>query len=81
MSNSKKIEVLTQPTESLIKTIHLLDEILNTVSQPGVVALNKKEAKAVADFILNELYGATFVLSEVVQNNMGPTEEEKENAN
>jgi len=79
--SKKKIEVETQPTNKLIETSYLLCNILNAVSQPGVAVLNKKEAKNVADFALNELYGVILILSDVVQNNMEPTEEEKKNAN
>ena len=80
MSN-KKIEVETQPTNKLIETGHLLCSILNAASQPGVAALNKKEAKNVADFALNELYGVILILSDVVQDNMEPSEKEKKDAN
>jgi hypothetical protein len=72
------IEVETQPTTKLIEAARLLKEILETVASPNVTTLlnqpKKKdnEAKDLAEFALNELYGVVIILSDVVSENMPP---------
>jgi ribosomal protein RSM22 (predicted rRNA methylase) len=72
------IEIETQPTAKLIEAAKLLNEILATISSPNVTALlnqpKKKdnEAKDLAEFALNELYGVVIILSDVVSDNMPP---------
>ena len=88
MSNKKalvspKIEVDSQPTEKVYEAARLLNEILATVSNPNVSALlnqpKKKgqgnEARDLAEFAVNELYGIVCILSDVVQDNMKPTKD------
>ena len=72
------IEIETQPTTKLIEAARLLNEILATISSPNVTTLlnqpKKKdnEAKDLAEFALNELYGVVIILSDVVSENMPP---------
>ena len=72
------IENETQPTTKLIEAARLLNEILATISSPNVTTLlnqpKKKdnEAKDLAEFALNELYGVVIILSDVVSDNMPP---------
>ena len=72
------IENETQPTTKLIEAARLLNEILATISSPNVTTLlnqpKKKdnEAKDLAEFALNELYGVVIILSDVVSENMPP---------
>jgi hypothetical protein len=77
----KAIEVETQPTDKLTQIVCLLTQILDTASLPSVVALDKKGAKEVVEFALNELIGVTNVLSEVISGYTNALKEGKKNAN